>query len=224
MDFVIYLFDARALSDETVFLKFFEKMPLYRKEKINKIKAPAKRMESLGAGIVSEFALDNAGIFGELREPEISKEGKPVYKGFSMNLSHSDLRIMCVIAPVNVGCDVERTGRKNAKDIAKRFFSDGEKEYATGSDENFTRVWTLKESYVKLLGTGLSKAFDSFSFVNLCENAEIRVVDDDRVNENCSFFEVDFFDGFKQAVAYEKTGKHPVVKWLDIKEDRVCIR
>lgn len=224
MDFVIYLLDAKALCDETFFQKFYEKMPLHRKEKIKKMKAPLKRVESLAAGIVSEFALENAGISGKQRIPEILKGGKPVYKGFSMNLSHSDLRIMCAIAPVNVGCDVERTGRKGTKDIARRFFSEAEKEYAEVSDENFLRIWTLKESYVKLLGQGLSKTFDSFSFENLGEKEILCVRDEGLINKDISFLEIDFGDGFRQSVAYEKTDKTPVIKWLEIKEDGVCIR
>ncbi len=71
---------------------------------------------------------------------------------------------------VHIGIDVEKI-RETAdyEKIANRFFSEREREYIfSAADEKeksrrFTEVWTLKESYVKYLGTGLSRNLGSFS-------------------------------------------------------------
>jgi 4'-phosphopantetheinyl transferase len=89
----------------------------------------------------------------------------------SFSLSHTrGIAVVAVARGADVGADVERADRKvDAARLAGRFFSPGE---ATALEEispdrlrdRFFLYWTLKESYIKARGIGLSLPLDSFSF------------------------------------------------------------
>ena len=89
----------------------------------------------------------------------------------SFNLSHTRGFVACAVGFGGmIGIDVEaRTRRPPDLDIAERFFSAPEVAILRGAPpdlklEVFLRFWTLKESFIKATGEGLSRALDSFSF------------------------------------------------------------
>jgi 4'-phosphopantetheinyl transferase len=104
--------------------------------------------------------------------------GKPMLaerfrsSNLSFNLSHTSGLVACVICRRrDVGIDVESLDREvDWREIASRFFSAREVTSLDGSvksDEHahFTELWTLKEAYIKAIGTGLSHPLHTFSFV-----------------------------------------------------------
>lgn len=104
-----------------------------------------------------------------------NKFGRPYIKdlSFSFNISHSGDWVLCVIDKDNVAVDIEKI--KEAKlDIAKRFFTKTEYDSLIQMDRKnqnnyFYILWTIKESYIKWLGTGMSNTLNSFN-VSLTEN------------------------------------------------------
>ena len=58
----------------------------------------------------------------------------------------------------------------NREVLAKRFFTAEEQQFILeepeGINERFYRIWTGKESYLKYLGTGLTKPLGSFSVLS----------------------------------------------------------
>lgn len=96
--------------------------------------------------------------------------GKPFMKymdNFSYNISHSGKWVVIVYGRSEVGIDIEKIQADN-EDICNRFFNYDEIKfiYAVSEKERmkrFTQIWTLKESYIKYLGTGLSTSLNSFS-------------------------------------------------------------
>lgn len=102
---------------------------------------------------------------------EKGKPGPEGYKGIHFNISHSGEWVIVAISPVNVGVDVEKM-RKVPEGVAHRFFSDRENEMlqnavneAEKADIFFT-LWTLKESFLKAIGKGLTKSLSSFTIIN----------------------------------------------------------
>ncbi|MDR1550936.1 MAG: 4'-phosphopantetheinyl transferase superfamily protein [Hungatella sp.] len=100
--------------------------------------------------------------------------GKPFMNhmdNFSFNISHSGKWVVIAYGSTEVGIDIEEiiSERDN---IADQFFTKEENIFihkVTGEEKaRFTQIWTLKESYIKYLGTGLSTRLDSFS-VNALE-------------------------------------------------------
>ena len=88
--------------------------------------------------------------------------GKPALAGGGLffNLSHAGSYAMCALSDGEVGCDLEEIRRADTA-IAERFFSEEENDdirAALTEEEQkkcFTRIWTRRESYGKLLGKGL---------------------------------------------------------------------
>ena len=87
------------------------------------------------------------------------------------NLSHTHGLIACAVTVGrDVGVDVERRDRLTKPlEIADRFFSPHEVQAlhrlpAHEQVDRFFRYWTLKESYIKARGMGLSLSLEAFSF------------------------------------------------------------
>ena len=110
----------------------------------------------------------------QIRMPSIEygAYGKPyveAVEGFYYNLSHSGEWVVLGYSDNEVGIDIEQVCMtEGRKQVAAMSFSPKEQKYifeATGKGEDalrFSRVWTAKESYLKYLGTGLSKCMSSF--------------------------------------------------------------
>ena len=102
---------------------------------------------------------------------KLNEYGKPLLFGYDnifFNISHSGDWILCGVSDFPVGLDVEG-GADGHLEIADRFFSKEEYSYikSQGLMEQinaFYKIWTLKESYIKCVGKGLSIPLDSFQF------------------------------------------------------------
>lgn len=100
-----------------------------------------------------------------------SERGKPYFKDIplSFNISHSKgIAVTAVTERVNgeVGVDCEniRICRRNT---AARVFSPEERQLILNSPDinlAYTKLWTLKEAYVKYTGTGLAGHMRDISF------------------------------------------------------------
>lgn len=89
------------------------------------------------------------------------------------NIAHTDGLVMCGIADDAtlelVGVDVEPINRRTTTDLAERYFSPPEVAALRAQPNHeqkrfFLRIWTLKESFIKALGTGLSTPLADFAF------------------------------------------------------------
>lgn len=109
-----------------------------------------------------------------------SIKGKPYLKDSSVqfNISHSGDWVVLAFGDIEVGIDVELLRPVNYR-VATRFFSKEENsllEQLNGTEKLklFFDFWTLKESYLKLLGTGLTKSLSSFSIVRDKTNFKLK--------------------------------------------------
>jgi len=101
---------------------------------------------------------------------EVGPNGKPALLGknnLHFNISHSGQWVVCAIAHVPVGVDVERLRPVNPG-LAQRFFTPQEFSMLQELpvDERtarFIELWTLKESFLKAIGRGLTRNLNSFS-------------------------------------------------------------
>ena len=102
--------------------------------------------------------------------PEIATLGAPPNLRF--NLSNARSLVACIVSKdCAVGIDVEEVNRSGETlSIADHFFSATELEGLRAlpkamQQQRFFDLWTLKESYIKARGRGLSIPLDQFSFV-----------------------------------------------------------
>jgi 4'-phosphopantetheinyl transferase len=91
--------------------------------------------------------------------------GKPIwtdYPDIHFNISHAGSHVACVVSDSPVGIDVEMTKQNGFREVAKRFFAPDEWNYVdsfqTEEEQQiaFTKIWTMKEAYIKRDGRGLS--------------------------------------------------------------------
>lgn len=106
-------------------------------------------------------------IKGAKDKPEIVEPPIPL----RFNISHTDNLIICaVMLNDDIGCDVENTQRtSDVMSIAKYSFSESEVndlalQPTAQQTSRFFDYWTLKESYIKAWGLGLSIPLKDFSF------------------------------------------------------------
>lgn len=140
----------------------------YRQNILNRVGNPNRYKEALAAEALLNRAVRL--VRHEMPLPlEINtgEYGKPYLnvEDLFFNLSHSGKYVVCAVADREVGVDVQQPCRMN-EGVIKRFFSEDEATYIQASenrDRAFAEVWSLKESYVKALGTGISKPLSSFS-------------------------------------------------------------
>lgn len=133
------------------------------------------------------------------------------------NLSHSSGVTVCALAlDTAVGVDIEDVRRKVDVSIADRFFSDQEADYLTrspGHDRQsvFFDFWTLKESYIKAKGKGLSIGLESFSFDIDMPDPRIRFHGSNTDSSDLwQFFRFSPLDHYKAAIAVEASRATPV--------------
>ena len=215
----IYIADISVLRKRAVFSRLYEGMSEARKRRIDRFRFPKDRCRSLGAGVLLKKALSDAGVddavfvYGEYGKPRLA--GDP---GVHFNLSHAGDRAMCVISKYRVGCDVERRGRRSVQ-VAERFFAPEEYVRLMAEPEvdrsvMFTRLWALKESFLKVTGLGLTLPLGAFA-VDVDGDA-VTIRQDVDKNEY-RFFELDPADEYQYAVC-EQNGDNapPEIEWVDL--------
>lgn len=99
----------------------------------------------------------------------LSDHGKPSFcdmPQLHFSISHSDQLWACALADCEVGLDLQKDRERDCEKVARRFFHPDEIEWLNlhGFDQ-FCRIWTFKESYVKYTGDGLTRGLDYFSVV-----------------------------------------------------------
>jgi len=94
----------------------------------------------------------------------VDENGKPKSDRCFFNISHSGKYVIVAVSDKECGCDIEKTDENvNFGRISERFFTESENEYIDFARERFFEIWTLKESYLKCIGTGFHKPLNGFS-------------------------------------------------------------
>ena len=140
----------------------------YRREKLKRQKNVLARKQGLGAELLLIKALESAapGILPPL-DISCGKDGKPelVGSGISFNLSHSGNFAACALSDSPIGLDIQ-TERDCDRRLSEKYFTAPERRFIEESENKacaFTKLWCMKESAVKYIGTGLKTPLSSFS-------------------------------------------------------------
>ena len=109
----------------------------------------------LWEGLAREYGVEEAPVF------DFGSHGKPVLRdhpALHFSLSHSGNAVLCALDRRPVGADIEMIRRRGLEHLLS-VFSAAEQasiERAASPEVCFTRLWTRKESYLKLTGEGLT--------------------------------------------------------------------
>ncbi len=148
---------------------FLEQLPSHAHGEALAPSRREKRRERILARSLTHWVLSSALAM----EPDglkisISDHGKPFLAGEdhagapAFNLSHSGrLMALALGAPGPLGIDVEDLHRRLNLEVAHRFFSPDEQAQLNAASPSrrshlFLTFWTLKEAYVKALGSGIA--------------------------------------------------------------------
>lgn len=141
------------------------------KEKIEKI----KKFEDQKRAIVSKLLLtDILKINGySFKDVVYNEYGKPYLRNNELyfNISHSGDYVVCAISKYEIGIDIQQIKKINDLIVQKKFTKD-EQKYVF-DDLSFTRVWTLKESYIKAIGKGLYQKLDEVETIKNSQFSKI---------------------------------------------------
>ncbi len=171
------------------------------------------RARSLAAGLLIRYVELNTG------DRVVFTQGRPLFAGPSarhLSLSHSGDYAVCAVSDRNVGADVEQIGDSLAG-LEEQLFTDTERETLSRTEPadleaRRYRLWTLKESYLKALGTGLSRDPRSFS---IATEGMIRVLDPERPAEDWCFAEYRDLSGYALSLCF--AGRDPRVAVRDLR-------
>lgn len=160
----------------------------------------------IGELIVKSIIVDKLNVNRKSILFSKNKYGKPYlieYPDFNFNISHSGDYVLCAIDDKPIGVDVEEVKPIECEEISKNFFTAREFDYIVNQDskfqlDRFYEIWTLKESYIKCCGQGLSMPLKSFS-IEVDQFKNIKVFSNNEYKEHMfKLFNIDL--GYKVAV------------------------
>lgn len=161
----IYFIDVSPFRAPQNYKQALSCLSVERRKKLEHLKLQPDKIRCVATGYLLYRVLAKRGIDATKAVFRYGEFGKPYLadNSFFFSLSHSGDVAMCAVSDcLEVGCDVEC--RVNLK-IASRFFAANELEALQSSsrpEETFLRIWTLKESFIKHSGNGLSTPLQSF--------------------------------------------------------------
>ncbi|MDR1109944.1 MAG: 4'-phosphopantetheinyl transferase superfamily protein [Deltaproteobacteria bacterium] len=135
-----------------------------RRAKALALKRPRDRQRSLLAGLMLREVL---GVSRD-EDLEYGPQGRPSLAGGgpSFSLSHSGPYVALSVGRPVHGIDLQETRTRPVPDSLARWALAPEELAEFGQNPDpclFTRIWTMKEAFVKATGLGLSQGLDSFS-------------------------------------------------------------
>ena len=165
----IYAITLDEIHDEFAFTTLLNAAPPDVREKAQRYVFFADQARCLLADALVRLSISNAtGIKPDRVSYEYGAMDKPRFadiNGWFFNKAHSGQWVLVGLSKYEIGVDVEQVDEPTLP-LAKYAFHP--KEYRvyerSGKKSDFYRFWTLKESYIKYLGVGLSMALDSFYF------------------------------------------------------------
>ena len=199
MKMKLYRININDLDDPQQNKGLLESVGVKRRKKILRYYRPKDRKRSLGAGIIIEQILKENGLSED--HLKYSENGKPVADNLFFNVSHAGDYVVGVSSDCDVGCDIEKIIDAPIE-IAEHYFNQSEIEYIKSeSDKNkaFFTLWTLKESYMKMTGMGMSLPLDSFEIIKTEKGFILG-----RSQEKHGFFKTIEFDDHIFSICSEK--------------------
>lgn len=215
---ILYAANVACLRDPALYAAAYGAVPLWRREKADRCRLQRDKCLSLGAGLLLGEALREAGYE---TPPAVAygENGKPFLADIplSFSLSHSGEWVVCALADREVGCDVERV-RPVRTAVAGRYFRPEEAAMIAAAPtpderyDRFFRYWTLKESFVKALGSGLRLPLSAFR-ITLGDPPTVAWSVDPR--QFC-LFETTEIPGCRCALCAEAPADPPLLRTVDL--------
>jgi 4'-phosphopantetheinyl transferase len=187
---LIWYIEPETLQDSAQVKRFLEWLSPDEREQYQRFHFDKHRHTYLVSHALVRGALS---LVTKLRPEQFSFKKNPYGKPYldqsvpsralHFNLSHTDgLAVLAISTQAEVGVDVENSRRTGmTRELAEHFFSSEEYQVVAYLQDpertiKMLEFWTLKESYIKAVGAGLSIALDSFAFALGREGCPARLI------------------------------------------------
>ena len=143
----------------------------YRRKKADKYNKQEDALMCILSEAMLRYALKQNGL-DPLLLPQKDSNGKPFIEGekFKFNVSYAGKFVAIAYSEREIGIDVDRIFMDSGRElVAKYYYTETEYDeiFKDGIEENnalqFAQIWTMKESYLKYLGTEKNRPLASFS-------------------------------------------------------------
>ena len=199
-----FIVNKRVLDQDDIYISSYNKAPKWRKKKIDAVFKIEAKMSLLAASAAFTFGMSKLNIKADAEKITFNEYGKPSFdksEGIYFNISHSNEFAICTFGSKDLGCDIEYIDEKRvSNELIDRVLAESEKKYLDSIDKNkmveeFFRIWTYKESYLKYKGIGIKGLDKSFSI-----DLENKTVEENgEIKDNIYFKEYDL-KGYKITV------------------------
>ena len=168
---MIHIFAMKATGQDYTLPRWTPYLSDRRRIEAEQRKNQKERRLYLAAEILLNRSLEKVGAGLTLPAVyERNAHGKPYLTpsdGYFVNWSHSGEYVVCAVSDREVGIDLQRMDREPAKSLIKKTLQPEEwccYESVPESERTrlFYRYWTVKESYLKALGTGFHTSLQTF--------------------------------------------------------------
>ncbi|MCL2414139.1 MAG: 4'-phosphopantetheinyl transferase superfamily protein [Bacteroidales bacterium] len=173
---VLTFFELNKITDD-VFDVWLKKLPKFRQDEVLRYRFRDDRVRSLCA-----YLLLCVGLGRIVEKLSYNEHGKPLLidENLHINLSHAKSAVAAGFSETPIGVDVEFIRKTYPKIVCKRVFTDAEIKQIENSDNPtlaFFKFWTLKESFVKCIGQGLTFPLKTIEFrLNDSADADLQSV------------------------------------------------
>ena len=158
----IYICDNISSFSEDEYRMTYALMPQSRQEKVDNLLFNDSKVRSVIAFQLLQKGLEKDFNIHSPIDFYYNRYGNPFLintPAVHFSLSHSDNAVLCIIGDQNVGIDVEDI-RSPSVDLIKYCCNDREQHKvftSMNSDEAFYKIWTQKESFLKMRGCGITE-------------------------------------------------------------------
>ncbi len=178
-----------------------------RRRRLERFASEKDRQMSLLAQLLARYALmrETGAANAQLRFL-CDRFGKPYladYPDLHFSITHTDGCVAFAGGAARVGVDAEKLRPLDAVRLATRYFDPRETEWICRSADReaaFFSVWTKKEAYLKMLGTGLRRPLHTFCVLDEATAACLQthrlpehvlsVCVEDGISDNMDLFEI----------------------------------
>lgn len=220
----VYYARVTPFKEKALFGEYLNKVEEGRKAEILRTRSEETRVRSLTAGSLLYEVLCRELSLPKTSPPfqiEKAPGGKPYLKEYPklhFNLSHSGDYVCCAVGKAPVGVDLQKyTAIRHG--LSERFFTKGDNKLLENAKPEekealFFRIWSIRESYVKLTGKGL-KGFSDFTI----DWEQERILPIDEKEESAWFEEKAILQGYACSLCVPTKGKKAA--WEEIRfEDK----
>lgn len=173
----LYLFGEYEHLSEEFIARALQFLPESRRNRVLRYRRQIDRWNCVITYLMLQYGLRECfGItsfefaFGEHGKPYL-----PQYPHVYFNISHCDAGCAVAVAGCPVGADIQEI-RPFSWSVAERVCNQselGQLERCADTERCFTKMWTIKESYIKMIGQGLSYGLDRINTTKDCANAVV---------------------------------------------------